>query len=132
LTVAFTVDQIPTTVLETMNVARVEGAAGNDGIVLPPAQDTAGVIFQFSPAPAPDPRDKDDDDDDDDDNDPGSSPPPAAPQPPAQPTAVLPVLFLPETGMDAAAGPAGVWLVVPFLGVTLLVVYLRWQTKKTK
>lgn len=72
----------------------------NEGSV-PPVRSTVNVP---PPAPRPGPRDDDDDDDNDNDNVP-PPPPTSTPPPPAaiQPApAVLPVTFLPETGLREA------------------------------
>ncbi len=141
LTVAFTVDQIPASVLNTTNMASVVGAEGSDGILLPPADDPAEVFFQPLPAPDPDPDpgpgdDRDDDDDDDDDSPSAAAQsPPAAPQPPpTQPAPVtLPVEFLPETGLGAvetSTNQSG-WFVLPLLAVGFTTFYFWKKHRKS-
>ena len=75
-----------------------KGAQGIDGSLLPPATDSAEVFFQPPSAPDPDPDDKDKSDKDKDPPPPAASPPPAA----AEAGEVLPVLFLPETGIGVS------------------------------
>jgi uncharacterized repeat protein (TIGR01451 family) len=106
LTVTYVVDQIPVTVTSTINVATVEGAQGIDGSPLPSAIDDAGVNFSAPPPPAPPPSSPPSSDDDDDDDDepspptPTPTPAPIAAVPAPEPTSALPVILLPETGMN--------------------------------
>ena len=142
LTLTFRVDVLPPNVVQTINIATVEGAQGGDGAPLPPDLDDEQVNF---PAPAPSdllPPDNNDDrsanDDDDGDPPPARSAPPAdsEPQPtplaplPVEPgptpTRLLPVNFLPETGV----APPFVRLIWPLLIVSALSLLILRLTSK--
>jgi|GEM_PF-1775520 len=129
--VSYTVDQIPSNVASTMNVATVEGAEGIDGSVLPPLSDNAEVFF---PTPSSPPSSGTGGGDDD----PPPTPTPTLPPPPPPPaTPQLPVLFLPETGLretaDTGVGIAGgVYALLTVLSVGIAIYYVRRKSKNKR
>jgi hypothetical protein len=133
LTVAYTVDPVPSGVLNTTNVATVDGVEDSLGNGLPPLTDMATVNFPATPVPSltptpvpatpiPAPKNappNNDTDDDNDDEDSPAQPIPPSPTLPSQTSAAVPATTVPGVPNSGPAAPVEPGA-TPTLPVTLL------------